>query len=87
MSNWQPNEKQKLVLGVLEKSEKPLTLAEISKELGQEIKTGTTNTLITKHLISGEVVDIACNIVAVETGEVVGHMTKHVNAYSLVKGE
>lgn len=51
MANWTPNEKAKTILACLAKAEKPMTLAEISKEVGFEVKTGTTNTLVSKGLM------------------------------------
>lgn len=47
---WTPNETQKLFMGALaDGSEK--TLAEISTQVGKEIKTGSINTLVSKGLV------------------------------------
>lgn len=45
------------VLKVLSEAEKPLTLAEISEKAGVEVKSGSTNALVTAGLIdiAGEV--------------------------------
>ena len=47
---WQANELQKAFMGALADG-KEKTLAEISAELGREIKTGSINALITKGLV------------------------------------
>lgn len=51
------NPTREKVLEVLKKAEKPLTLAEISERAGIEVKSGSTNALITAGLIKidGEV--------------------------------
>lgn len=47
---WTPNETQKLFMEALsDGSEK--TLAEISTQVGREIKTGSINTLVSKGLV------------------------------------
>ena len=47
---WTPNELQKAFMNSLADG-KEKTLAEISQELGREIKTGSINTLISKGLV------------------------------------
>lgn len=47
---WAPNELQKAFMNSLADG-KEKTLAEISAELGKEIKTGSINTLISKGLV------------------------------------
>ena len=84
-TNWQPNEKQKLFLGALKKADgKALTLAEISKSVGVEIKSGSINTLIGKGIVQTEDVSYECNVVRKDNGEVVGSTKKSVKAYKLV---
>ena len=83
--NWTPNEKQKLFMETLKNAKKPLTLHQASKIAGVEFKTGSTNPLITKKMVVGEKVDIDCNVVEIETGEVLGTTKKKVMAYSLVE--
>lgn len=82
-TNWQPNEKQKLFLGALTDG-KALTLAEVSKKVGVEIKSGSINTLIAKGMVQTEDVSYDCNIVRKDTNEVVGTTKKTVKAYKLV---
>lgn len=41
------NEKRTAVLNVLKDAKEPMTLAEISEALGTEVKTGTTNAMVT----------------------------------------
>lgn len=82
-TNWQPNEKQKLFLGALADG-KILTLAEVSKLVGMEIKSGSINTLIAKGMVQTEDVTYECNIVRKDNGEVVGSTKKTVKAYKLV---
>lgn len=49
---WTPNAKQNKVMDFLKAhAGEKFTLAEISKEIGEEIKSGTTNTLVAKGLI------------------------------------
>ena len=82
-TKWTPNEKQKLFLGALADG-KALTLAEVSKKVGVEIKSGSINTLIAKGMVQTEDVSYACNIVRKDTNEVVGTTKKTVKAYKLV---
>lgn len=82
-TNWQPNEKQKAFLGALADG-KALTLAEVSKSVGMEIKSGSINTLIAKGMVQTEDVSYECNIVRKDNGEVVGSTKKTVKAYKLV---
>lgn len=42
------NERQLAVLGILKDAESPMTLAEISEKVGFEVKSGTTNTLVSR---------------------------------------
>ena len=52
ISNWEPNSKQRKILSYLkENSDKELTLKEISSGVGFEVKSGVTNTLVTKGLM------------------------------------
>ncbi len=45
------NETRKAVLGVLKDAKEPMTLAEISTVLGADVKTGTTNAMVTAGLM------------------------------------
>lgn len=45
------NPTREKVIAVLKDAEEPLTLAEISDKVGQEVKTGTTNAMLTAGLI------------------------------------
>lgn len=50
--NWTPNEKQNKVIAYLKANQgHAFTLAEISKAIEVELKTGTTNTLVAKGVI------------------------------------
>lgn len=82
-TKWTPNEKQKLFLGALADG-KALTLAEISKKVGVEIKSGSINTLINKGMVQTEDISYDCNIVRKDNGEIVGTTKKKVKAYKLV---
>jgi hypothetical protein len=82
-TNWQPNEKQKLFMETLKGSETPLTLAEVSEIVGQEIKSGSINTLIGKGLVVTQDTEIECLIVRKDNGKVVGSTKKVVKAYAL----
>ena len=83
-TNWQPNEKQKAFLNALKEADGGLTLAEVSKSVGMEIKSGSINTLIAKGMVQTEDVSYECNIVRKDNGEVVGSTKKTVKAYKLV---
>ena len=50
-TEWKPNEKQVLFMETLKGSKEPMTLAEISKVAGVEIKSGSINCLISKGLV------------------------------------
>lgn len=82
-TKWTPNEKQKLFLGALADG-KALTLAEVSKKVGVEIKSGSINTLIAKGMVQTEDVSYDCNIVRKDTNEIVGTTKKTVKAYKLI---
>lgn len=79
-NNWEPNSKQRKILSFLKaNSDKEYTLKEISKEVGFEVKSGVTNTLVTKGLM-------VCNRNAREiVCECCGHKSK-VSTYSAIKG-
>ena len=82
---WKPNEKQQLFLNVLALADgKALTLAEVSKKVGVEIKSGSINTLIAKGMVQTEDISYDCNIVRKDNGEIVGTTKKKVKAYKLV---
>ena len=83
-SNWTPNDTQKLFIETLRKADGALTLSEVSELVGQEIKSGSINTLIAKGMIQTEDVVYECNIVRKDNGKVVGTTKKTVKAYSLV---
>lgn len=86
VSKWTPNEKQAKFLEILGSAKTPLTLAEINEIAGFEFKTGTTNPLITKGLVSAEDTEFDCLIVrANDTKKVVGTTKKRVKAYKLVE--
>ena len=44
-------DKQTKIVTILKESEKPMTLAEIGAVLGEPVKSGTTNTLVTRKII------------------------------------
>lgn len=48
---WQANDKQKKVMEILANADHPLTLNEISAIYGENIATGSINTLLTKGLM------------------------------------
>ena len=83
-SKWSANDKQKLFLKVLKEADGALTLSEVSEIVGQEIKSGSINTLITKGLVvtDGER-EFACEVVY--NGQVVGKVTKTGKIYKLVQ--
>ena len=83
-TKWTPNEKQTLFLKALKEADGALTLSEVSEIVGQEIKSGSINTLIAKGMIQTEDVVYECNIVRKDNGKVVGTTKKTVKAYSLV---
>lgn len=89
MATWTPNDKQKAFLEALSKTAdgKGLTLREVSKQVGFEVKSGTINALIKKGLVQTEDIEVACEIVTVDTHEVIGTCKKTFKAYSLVKGK
>ena len=80
---WKANAKQVAFMGAL--SNGGMTLREASKALGFEVKSGTVNTLVAKHLVSTTDKEIHFNKVDCETGEVIGHGKTSVKVYSLVK--
>lgn len=82
-TKWTPNEKQQLFLNTLKESETPLTLAEVSELVGQEIKSGSINTLIAKGLVVTTDTEYECLIVRKDNGKVVGSTKKSVKAYAL----
>lgn len=50
--NWEPNSKQRKILDFLRANKgTEFTLREISKAVGFEVKSGVTNTLVTKGLM------------------------------------
>lgn len=57
--NWTPNEKQVNFMAILEKAGTPISLKEIKALYGQEFKTGSINTLITKGKVNAEKVEVA----------------------------
>ena len=79
-TKWTPNEKQKLFLGALADG-KALTLAEVSKKVGVEIKSGSINTLIAKGMVQTEDVTYECHIIRKDTNEIVGSTKKTIKAY------
>ena len=83
-SKWSANDTQKLFMETLRKADGALTLSEVSELVGQEIKSGSINTLIAKGMIQTEDVVYECNIVRKDNGKVVGTTKKTVKAYSLV---
>lgn len=80
---WKPNEKQQLFLNALADGN-AYTLAEISKKVGTEIKSGSINTLISKKMVQTEDVVYECNVVRKDNGMVVGSIKKPVKAYRLI---
>lgn len=86
VSKWTPSEKQAKFLEILGSSSEPLILAEVNAIAGFEFKTGTTNPLITKGLVSAEDTEFDCLIVRADnTKKIVGTTKKRVKAYKLVK--
>ena len=77
------NEKYKF-LKALKEADGALTLSEVSEIVGQEIKSGSINTLIAKGMVATEDVSYECNIVRKDNGKVVGSTKKTVKAYKLV---
>lgn len=76
MEQWTPNEKQQKVIDFLKANQNAYTLSEISEKIGIELKSGTTNTLVTKGLIK-------CNKNALtKVCECCGHKTK-VSTYEI----
>lgn len=77
ISSWEPNSKQRKILSFLkENADKELTLKEISNGVGFEVKSGVTNTLVTKGLM-------VCNRNAREiVCECCGHKSK-VSTYKI----
>lgn len=45
------NPKRELILNTLKGAEKPMTLAELSAVIGEDVKSGTTNAMVTAGLI------------------------------------
>lgn len=86
---WTPNEKQRKFMELLGANPNGLTLAQASKMLGEEIKSGSINALLPngKNLVSTIEIEIPCNVVEIETGEVVGTTKKKVKKYTLVGQE
>ena len=82
-TTWQPNEKQNLFLKALKGADGALTLSEVSEIVGQEIKSGSINALITKGLVKSVDTEIECLIVRKDNGKVVGTTKKSVKAYQL----
>ena len=82
-SVWSPNETQVKFLGVLKNADGPMTLADVSEVVGQEIKSGSINTLISKGMVVTSDVEIECLIVRKDNGKVVGSTKKTVKAYAL----
>ena len=82
-SVWSPNETQVKFLGVLKNADGPMTLADVSEVVGQEIKSGSINTLISKGMVVTTDVEIECLIVRKDNGKVVGSTKKNVKAYAL----
>ena len=80
---WKPNEKQQLFLNVLADGN-AYTLAEISKKVGTEIKSGSINTLNTKKMGKTEDVIYECNVVRKDHGMVEKKKKKPVKAYRLI---
>ena len=80
---WSPNETQVKFLGVLKNADGPMTLADVSEVVGQEIKSGSINTLISKGMVVTTDVEIECLIVRKDNGKVVGSTKKNVKAYAL----
>ena len=51
-NEWKANEKQKKVIDFLSDHRgEQFTLAEISQAVGEELKSGTTNTLLTREIV------------------------------------
>ena len=51
-NEWKANEKQKKVIDFLTAHRgETFTLAEISEAVGEELKSGTTNTLLTREIV------------------------------------
>ena len=82
-TKWSANDKQKLFLKALKEADGALTLSEVSEIVGQEIKSGSINTLIAKGLVVTTDTEIECLIVRKDNGKVVGSTKKSVKAYAL----
>lgn len=72
---WKPTETQIAVMNVLAKAEKPLTLEEISKAVGFEVKSGSITVLIKNGFI-GHGEDAIKQVV----------VNRHVKTYTAEKG-
>ena len=83
---WKANDKQVKFMDLLKDHADGLTLAQASKMLGEEIKSGSINALLPngKNLVRTEDCVIQCNLVEIETGEIVGTAKKPVKKYFLV---
>ena len=83
---WKANDKQVKFMDLLKDHADGLTLAQASKMLGEEIKSGSINALLPngKNLVRTEDCVIQCNLVEIETGEIVGTAKKSVKKYFLV---
>lgn len=86
---WKANDKQVKFMDLLKENPSGLTLAQASKMLGEEIKSGSINALLPngKNLVRTEDCVIQCNLVEIETGEIVGTAKKPVKKYFLVGQE
>ena len=86
---WKANDKQVKFMDLLKENPNGLTLAQASKMLGEEIKSGSINALLPngKNLVRTEDCVIQCNLVEIETGEIVGTAKKPVKKYFLVGQE
>lgn len=80
---WTPNETQQEFLKVLENYPDGTTLKDIELDTGKVFKTGCTNTLVGKGLVS--VADGEFKVKVLYRGVEIGENTKSWKVYKLVK--
>ena len=82
-NTWKMTETQKAFVGVLANYPDGVTMFDL-KLAGQDFKTGSINTLITKgYVVTDGEKDFACDVVY--NGVVVGKVTKSGKVYKLVQ--
>lgn len=82
-SNWKMNERQEKFVEILKENPDGITLYDIEAKYGEKFATGSINVLKSKGITQTEEVAVACNIVRVDNGQVIGKTTKKVSLYKL----